>query len=128
MKKSLVFTALSLACCSFAFAQKRVVDSLEKAYQKNKQDTTLVEYYVMNSAITYLTTNVDSGMFYTRKGLALARKIHYKKGEVEALSTLATYLNISGDMPGSLKVTFEALPEALKIHEMRSVASCYNTR
>jgi two-component system, NtrC family, sensor kinase len=128
MKKLLVFTALSLACCSFAFAQQSFVDSLEKAYRKNKQDTTLAQYYFDKAAITFLTTNVDSGLIYSRKGLAFSRKIHYKKGEVESLAVLATFLNVSGDMPGSLKVTFEALPEAISIHEMRSVASCYNTR
>ncbi len=128
MKKLLVFTALFLACCSFAFAQKTTFDSLQKAYQKNKQDTTLVQYLFTKSMEKYLTTNVDSGMLLSRQALALSRKIHYKKGEVQSLAGVATYLNISGDMPGSLKVTFEALPEALKIHEMRTVASCYNTR
>ena len=128
MKKLLVFTVLFLVCCSFAFAQKPTFDSLQKAYQKNKQDTTLVQYMFAKSMEKFLTTNVDSGMFYVRKSLALSRKIHYKKGEVQSLAGLAAYLNISGDMPGSLKVTFEALPEALKIHEMRTVASCYNSR
>jgi len=128
MKKLLVFTALSLACSSFAFAQKTTFDSLQKAYQKNKQDTTLVQYMFAKSMEKFLYTNVDSGMIYSKKALALSRKIHYKKGEVQALAGVATFLNISGDMPGSLKVTFETLPEAIKIHEMRTVASCYNTR
>jgi two-component system NtrC family sensor kinase len=128
MKKLLTITALFMACSSFVRAQQSFVDSLEKAYRKNKQDTTLALYYVNKAAITFLTTNVDSGLIYSRKGLALARKIQYKRGEVQALAVLATFLNVSGDMPGALKVTFEALPEAISIHEMRSVASCYNTR
>lgn len=130
MKKILVLVALFVACCNTVFAQKdiHVLDSTIKAYQKNKQDTTLVKVYVLKSGIIFLTTNVDSGMFYCRKALALSRKIHYKRGELEALSEVATYLQISGDIPGALKTTFETLPEALKVHDFRAVASCYNTR
>jgi len=128
MKKSLASAAMLLFCYSLAFAQKNNVDSLQKAYNKNKQDTTLIEYMYVKSMTTYLTTNVDSGTLLARKALALSRKIHYKKGEVRALSAVATFQNISGDLPGALKTTFEALPEAIKIHEMRTVTSCYNTR
>lgn len=109
-------------------AQKSPVDSLRKAYQKNKQDTTLVDLLVKKSTADYLTTNVDSGMICARQALTLAQKINFKKGEVRAKAAIATFLNISGDLPGSLKITFEALPEAIKLGEMREIASFYNTR
>ncbi|MDO3628880.1 tetratricopeptide repeat protein [Mucilaginibacter sp. BT774] len=104
------------------------MDSLQKAYNKNRQDTTLASIYYFKSVYVFLTTNVDSGVMYARKALDLSRKIHYKLGEVQALSSIATYQNISGDLPGSLKTTFQALPEAIQIKEMHVVASCYNTR
>ena len=128
MKRFLLFTMIVTGFCCQSFAQNKKVDSLNKAYQKNKQDTTLEQYYFMKAATVFLNTNVDSGMMYSRKALVLSRKIHYVKGEVQSLSILANYLNISGDLPGSLKVSFEALPKALAIHEMRTVASCYNSR
>lgn len=130
MKKILVLLALFIACFNLVFAQGRtnVLDSTIKAYQKNKQDTTLAQVYVLKAGIVFLTTNVDSGMFYSRKALTLSRKINYKKGEVGALAGIATFQQINGDLPGALKTTFEALPEALKIHDARTVASCYNTR
>jgi len=128
MKKKLALIALLLCLYYTGFAQKPNMDSLQKAYNKTKQDTTLAEIYFFKSAYVFLTTNVDSGMVYARKALALSRKINYKKGEVQALSSIATYQNISGDLPGSLKTTFEALPKALDIREMHVVASCYNTR
>jgi two-component system NtrC family sensor kinase len=127
MMKKLLLLVLVATCSLSAMAQKSPVDSLQKAYQKNKQDTTLVNLLVAKSLTIYLNTNVDSGMIAARQALALSRKIHNKKGEVKSLSAVATFLNISGDLPGALKLTFEALPEAIKIHEMRSVASCYNT-
>jgi signal transduction histidine kinase len=128
--KRILFLLAFFISCNFVFAQKglHVLDSTIRAYQKNKQDTTLAQVYVLKSGVIFLNTNVDSGMYYCRKALALSRKIHYKRGEVEALSEVATFQQLSGDLPGSLKTTFETLPEALKVHDDRAVASCYNTR
>ena len=128
MKKLLLFAIPLLVCCHLASAQTGHVDSLRKAYQKNKQDSTLALLLVEKSGIDYLYTNTDSGMICARQGLAISRKIHYKKGEVRSLAAIATFLNINGDLPGSLKITFEALPEAISINETRVIASCYNTR
>jgi len=128
MKKILVLVALVIAGHSIAFAQKSKVDSFRKAYQKNKQDSTLALLLVERSSSDFLTTDVDSGMISARQALEISRRIGFKKGEVRAKSAMAVFLNISGDLPGSLKVTFEALPEAIQIKEMRVVASCYNTR
>jgi two-component system NtrC family sensor kinase len=128
MKKLLLFVIPLMVCCHPASGQTDHVDSLRKAYQKNKQDSTLALLLVERSSSDYLTTNTDSGMICARQGLDLSRRIHYKKGEVRSLAAIAVFLNINGDLPGALKVTFEALPEAISINEMRVVASCYNTR
>jgi two-component system NtrC family sensor kinase len=127
MIKKLLLLVLIVTCSLSAMAQKSPVDSLQKAYQKNKQDTTQIDLLLAKSLTIYLNTNVDSGMIAARQALALSRNIHNKKDEVQSLSAVATFLNISGDLPGSLRVTFEALPEAINIHEMQTVASCYNT-
>lgn len=128
MKTLFLAAAFFALCACFAHAQSPNIDSLQKAYAKNRQDTTLVQLYFMKSLYTFLTTNVDSGMYYSKKALELSRKIHFKRGEVRALSGIATFQNINGDLPGSLKTTFEVLPQAIALHEMRVVASCYNTR
>ena len=39
---------------------------------------------------------------------------------------MANYLNVGGDLPGSLKVTFETLPLARKSNDTRAIMSCYN--
>jgi tetratricopeptide (TPR) repeat protein len=128
MKKLFTFLLFTATWCSIAVAQKNDLDSLQKAYQKNKQDTTLTQIYFLKSATVFLTTNVDSGSIYARKALVLSRKIHFKKGEVRALSMIAIFQHLSGDLPGALKSTFDILPKATALHEMRVVASCYNTR
>ena len=127
MKKLLVFTVLFLACRSFAAAQKNKVDSFQKAYNKNKQDTTLVQLLQEKSGKVFLTTNADSGMLTARRSLALSRKIHYESGEARGLTLISAYLSRAGDLPGSLKLTFEALPKAIKINDVRAIMGCYNS-
>ena len=127
MKKYLLSVILIAICSQLAVAQKNKVDSLTAAYKKNKQDTTLVQLLQEKSGAVYLTTNRDSGMLCARQSLTLSRKIHFEKGEVRALSLIATYLNRDGDLPGSLKITFETLPKAKKINDTRAIMTCYNT-
>ena len=117
---------LLMICCRLAIAQKGKVDSLQKAYQKNKQDTTLVQLLLEKAERVYLRTNTDSGMLCMRQSLELSRKIHYKNGEVRALAGIATFLNIEGDLPGTLRETFAVLPQALEIKDYRVITQCYN--
>jgi two-component system NtrC family sensor kinase len=127
MKKKLPLIALLLCCCYTVFAQKNHVDSLQKAYDQNKQDTTLVQLLDSKAVWVYLQTNTDSGLLCTRQGLAISRRIHYKYGEMRSLANMANYLNSMGDLPGALKVTFEALPIAIQLKDMLSMGECYNT-
>jgi two-component system NtrC family sensor kinase len=126
MRKTILFILLLSACCPFAIAQKNKVDSLQKAYQKNKQDTTLVNLLLEKATKVYLQTNTDSGMICVKKGLELSKKIHYKHGEVRCMAGIATYLNIMGDLPGTLQQTFEVLPLAMQINDKRTIVQCYN--
>jgi two-component system NtrC family sensor kinase len=126
MKKLLLVFSLLILCLELAHAQDDV-DSLTKAYRKNKQDTTLVQLLDDKAIIRDLQTHPDSGLIHTRKALAISRRIHYKKGEVQSLADMANFLNEMGDLPGSLKVTFEVLPMAIERKDYATVAECYNT-
>lgn len=127
MKKLIAILVIILPCCSRLLAQQGDVDSLQKAYNKNKQDTTLVQLLDDKAIETELQTHTDSGLLHTKQALALARKIHYKRGEVWSLADMANFLNEMGDLPGSLKVTFEVLPMAAEIKDYETLAECYNT-
>ena len=126
-KKLALFLLFFIACSQFVKGQKNDVDSLQKAYQKNKQDTTLVQLLDAKAVTVYLQTNTDSGMLCTRQGLAISRRIHYKYGEMRSLANMANYLNSMGDLPGALRVTFQALPLAIQLKDKSSIAECYNT-
>ncbi len=127
MMKQLLLIFLLFTCVVAAEAQTSDLDSLAKAYRKNKQDTTLVQLLDDKAIETELQTNTDSGLLHTQQALAIARKIHYKKGEAQSLADMANFLNERGDLPGALKVTFEVLPLAAEIKEYTILGECYNT-
>jgi hypothetical protein len=103
MRKTLLLLMLFTVVWSVVSAQKNNIDSLTKAYQKNKQDTTLVQLLDDKAIQVELQTNTDSGLLHTRQALAISRKIQYKKGEVQSLAAMANFLDERGDLPGALK-------------------------
>jgi two-component system NtrC family sensor kinase len=128
MRKFLLFTICLVLSGLFAAAQKMTTaDSLAAVYKQTKQDTTLIQLLVEQSNKIFLDTNPDSGMVCLQKSLILSRKIHYKKGEVKTLASIANYSTRSGDLPGALRIAYETLPEAIQINEKETIIFCYNT-
>jgi signal transduction histidine kinase len=125
LKTLFLLMACSLLLSQTTLAQKIKLDSLTRAYQKNRQDTTLVQLLLAKSG-AFITTNPDSLTACTNRALALSRKIHYIDGEVMSMSLIANDLNRSGDLPGSLRMTFGLLPKAIAIKDERAVGACYN--
>src|ERR1700748_2449295 len=115
MKKLLLLGVFFALGFGFAAAQKPVVDSLKRAYQKDKQDTTLVKLLDVKSVIVFGGTNTDSAMICARQGLAISRRIHYQYGEVRSMANIAQSLNVMGDLPGALRISFEVLPKAIAL-------------
>src|SRR6201986_3458566 len=112
MKKVSLLLIIVASGLRFSFAQKPVVDSLKRAYQKDKQDTTLVKLLDVKSVIVFGGTNTDSAMICARQGLAISRRIHYQYGEVRSMANIAQYLNVMGDLPGAIRICYEVLPKA----------------
>ena len=96
------------------------------AYQKNHQDTTLVQLYAEKAEKIYITADPDSGMTCVTKGLELAQRIHYKHGELKMLTLKAVYLNRRGGLVESIKISFDVIPQATKTNDQRVLAQAYN--
>ncbi|MEO7486565.1 MAG: tetratricopeptide repeat protein, partial [Ferruginibacter sp.] len=54
-------------------------------------------------------SNPDSALVVDKKTLAMARKLHYQKGEVDALNSIGEDLHFLGNFPDAMKIQFEAL-------------------
>jgi len=66
--------------------------------------------------------NPDSGLILAEKALDLARELHYKKGEVEALNTIGEVFHFMGDYPQALKTQFEVLVINRKMKDLAGEA------
>ena len=127
LKRSAIAILLLIAGLCRVWAQTHDVDSLTKAWQKNKQDTTLVQLLIKKAGEVFIYSDPDAGMASLKQSLALSRKIHYQDGEVRSLATMASYISRAGDLPGSLKMTFDILPKAIAINDKFIIAQCYLT-
>jgi two-component system, NtrC family, sensor kinase len=61
--------------------------------------------------------NPDSGLILAEKALDLARDIHFRKGETDALNTYGEAFHFLGDYPRALKMQFEALQINRDLHD-----------
>src|SRR5690242_20742193 len=79
------------------------VDSLLQQLPKANEDTNKVKLLV-DLSHTYYSINPDEGLKYGKQGLALAEKMHWKKGMANACRTIAgNYGYGKSDYPAALK-------------------------
>ena len=126
MRKFIFCFILLAGCARMAVAQKINVDSLTKAYQKNRQDTTLVQLYAEKAEKVFITADPDSGMYCVNQGLQLSQRIHYKHGELRMLALKAVYLNRRGALVESIKITFAVIPQAVAAGDNRLLSQAFN--
>ncbi len=101
--KTLSFTLFLVLIYSFGFAQNRlVIDSLKHQLVLSKPDTNQVNI-LQDLCLVYRQVKPDSALFFGEKGLDLARKLNFPKGEVYALINLAALSRIQGDVAKSSK-------------------------
>jgi tetratricopeptide (TPR) repeat protein len=85
------------------------LDSLLQQLPKANEDTNKVKLLV-DLSHTYYSINPDEGLKYGKQGLALAEKMHWKKGMANACRTIAgNYGYGKSDYPAALKYSSQAL-------------------
>ena len=95
-----VLSILLLSCCVAAHAHDPIslfanVDSLKKAGTFGQEDTGKVILYA-NLSYAYLYKNNDTTVHHAAKGLALAKRLHLKIGEMLPLEMLQEALVFKG--------------------------------
>ena len=108
MKKRIIVALISFSASQLAFAQSNQLNSLKKQLTVAKSDTnrvlllaTLVGYYV------HVTP--DSAFKYGSRGLKLAEKIGYVKGETIMLTRMGLLYRETGNLPNALDLGLKAL-------------------
>ena len=84
------------------------IDSLKHQLAITKSDTDRV-LVIAELCDQFQNNDFPSLQVYSRKGIALAQKIKFSRGEIKILCYLANGLLLQGDLPKSLDLLFEAL-------------------
>jgi signal transduction histidine kinase len=120
IKHIILFTALS-SCCMGLRAQNAKIDSLNKLLIAEKTDTGRVNFMFAIS-IAYINSRPDTALAIARQGLALARKIDFKKGEALCLRSMGNVYNVIGNYPKSLEAYLDALKTAEELKDNDAIA------
>jgi two-component system NtrC family sensor kinase len=119
MRKSITLTIFLAYISCIVSAQpnaaKLSVDSLKHQLIIAKNDTCSV-LILSNLCRTYGYYNFDSIAVYAKRGLALAQKSRYARGEIGILYAWQSALENHGDIPESLELNFKALQIAEENH------------
>jgi len=93
---------------SVSKGQNNGSDKLKYLAENAPRDTNLVKL-LLDSSNEYSFSSTDTGLLLAERALNLARELHFKRGEVEALNTYGEAFHFLGDYPQALKIQFEAL-------------------
>jgi signal transduction histidine kinase len=105
MKYILVF--ISVLNTSIVFTQTNTIDSLKKALQTQKEDTSKVKTFNALSE-EFRFKDKDQQFKYGSDALQLAGKINYKEGEAYAYSNLARFYNDQANFPMEVENIYAA--------------------
>jgi signal transduction histidine kinase len=124
-----IFIVLLLLSSYVVYAQNNKIDSLKKVLHFSekppKQDSLWVNALNEYASACHVSV-VDSTIFYAHKALAIAQKINYELGEVEALRNLGTGYGVQGDVVMAVKYLDKALIIAKRRNELTVLSKLYN--
>ncbi|SNS70561.1 Tetratricopeptide repeat-containing protein [Ekhidna lutea] len=100
-------------------------DSLKSQLFVADNDSTLVQ--ILNSlAESYWISEYDSGIFYARNGLLIARKSNYQAGEVNSLLTLSLVSSVIGDVVKGYEYSSMAIKLSEELKNERLLSKSYS--
>ena len=100
-------------------AQRQTEDSLKKIISDHKEDTAQVNRL---SYLASLQADQDSAIMFAKQGLALAQKLHYKKGQADCFFILAWNQR---DFVESIQNALSALNIYDELHDNTGIASSH---
>lgn len=124
MLKKLLLLFMVFVLAMTVQAQNKLTDSLRQLLSKRHEDTARV-LTTIDMALQFRNTHPDSTIYYCEEALALARKIHFKRGEAYAITTTGLALREKGELPESLELQLQALQIAEANNYPIEAAFCY---
>jgi tetratricopeptide (TPR) repeat protein len=100
-------------------------DSLLNVLKNTKQDTTKVNTLNALSSL-YGSVNSDTSLFYVKKGLLLAEKIHYKKGIAKCFYNIASANDDKSNYEIAIVYYQKSLNTYKELADKNGMSNCYN--
>ncbi|QKJ32423.1 tetratricopeptide repeat-containing sensor histidine kinase [Mucilaginibacter mali] len=125
--KSIPLAALAfcLLYCSPLKAQFKKADSLKQVIGQMPNDTVKVNA-MKQLIIEYIDKRNDEAIALAAKQLALAKKLHYDKGQAIAWRLMGVAYEASGDMQNGIESALKSLKIFEKMGDEAGVAGSYN--
>jgi two-component system, NtrC family, sensor kinase len=117
--------ALLLLAGVAAPAQSPESAPLRRALARATSDTARVLLLADLSA-TYRYSRFDSVRYYAQRGLQLAQRIGYRKGEGRCLSRMSILMGERGNLPAALRLNLQALQLNEESHDQEGTARTLN--
>jgi two-component system NtrC family sensor kinase len=108
-----------------ARAQSPESAPLKRALAQATSDTARVLLLADLSA-TYRYSRFDSVRYYAQRGLRLARRIGFRRGEGRCLSRLGILMGERGNLPAALRINLQALQLNEDSHDLAGTARTLN--
>ena len=109
MIKTVIATFIFLFTWSIGITQTtEAIDNLLHQLAIAKDDTSRIKAQV-SLCLLYRLGNTDSSIYYGQIALKSSDKIHYRKGEILALSFMAITTEQQGNLPKAMEMGFKAL-------------------
>ena len=122
--KKLILILLLYFCVNDIIAQAPQIDSLKKLLATTKEDTVKVDVLRL---LSFYDQSFQHGLDWANEGFALAKKIHYEKGEGICLRQIGNqYWSIS-NYPMALHYYLEGLKIMERIHNAAGIAASYES-
>tara|TARA_R110000850_G_scaffold182360_1_gene307799 strand:+ start:59044 stop:61029 length:1986 start_codon:yes stop_codon:yes gene_type:complete len=127
MKKILVSVLVITLPFGFSIAQEQSknIDSLLVELNRAREDTLKVNLF-HDVSKHFILTDIDTSIYFSQNGIALAQKLGYRKGEMMNLNVLGNYYENKTEYFKALENYENALIIAKEINSTEGFAMLYN--
>lgn len=120
MKKICICAILFFGFALSSFCQNREMDSLKQLLSRTTSDTFRVDLLVK---LGLLEQSFEGGLRYAEDALALAKKIHYKKGEGASLNQIGNQYFAASNYPTALNFYFQGLKRREEAGDTKGISA-----
>jgi len=123
--KKIILIFLLLSFYTNSNSQSPKIDSLKNLLKKNNPDSIHVKL-LKNLSFEYVNYMPDSAILIAQEGLAIAKRIDFRRAEPALLNVMGLAYRTIGNYPKALEIHLEALKINERMKNMNGMSVAYN--